>query len=78
MGEFQQQLIQRRMQAMRMQVQEIPTFQVKRRLRKTEEGQGQQDKEEYMPSLQEVPLQEAPTSRTGQVHVKQEVQGLPL
>jgi hypothetical protein len=32
--------------------------------RKTEEGQGQQAKEEYMPPLQEVPSQEAPSSQT--------------
>ncbi len=31
-----------------------------------------------MPPLQEVPLQKAPSSRTGQVHVEQEVQGPPL
>jgi hypothetical protein len=35
-------------------------------------------KKEYMPPLQEVPLQEAPLSPTGQVHVEQEIQGLPL
>jgi hypothetical protein len=59
-------------------VQEIPTFQVTRRPQKTEKGQGQQAKEEYVPSLQEVPSQEAPLSQTGQVHVEQEVQGLLL
>ncbi len=34
--------------------------------------------QEYLPPLQEVPLQEAPLSRTGQVHVEHKVQGLPL
>jgi hypothetical protein len=53
-------------------------LQVARWPQKTEEGQGQQAKEEYMPLLQEVPLQEAPSSQTEQVHVEQEVQGLPL
>jgi hypothetical protein len=45
---------------------------------KKEEGQGQRAKEEHVLSLQEVPLQEAPSSQTGQMHVEQEVQGLPL
>jgi hypothetical protein len=31
-----------------------------------------------LPPLHEAPSQEAPLSRTGQVHVEQEVQGLPL
>ncbi len=61
-----------------MWVQEIPMLQVARWPRKTEEGEGRQAKEEYVPPLQEVPLLEAPLSRTGQVHVEQEVQGLPL
>jgi hypothetical protein len=51
---------------------------VTRRPQKTEEGQGQQAKEEYMASLQEVPSQEAPSSQTGQVHVEQNVKGLPV
>jgi hypothetical protein len=42
-----------------MQLQEIPTFQVAWWMQKTEEGQGQQAKEEHMPPLQEVPSQEA-------------------
>ncbi len=54
-----------------MQLQEIPMFQVMGRTQKTEEGQGQQDKEEFVPPLQEVPSQEAPSSWTGQVHVEQ-------
>jgi hypothetical protein len=66
------------MQTMSTQAQEIPTFQVARQMQKTEEGQGRQAKEEYLPPLQEVPLQEAPSSRTRQVHVEQEIQGLPL
>jgi hypothetical protein len=45
-----------------MQLQEIPMFQVMGRTQKTEEGQGQQDKEEFVPPLQEVPSQEAPSS----------------
>jgi hypothetical protein len=61
-----------------MQVQEIPMLILARRPRKTEEGQGRQAKEEYMPPLPEVPSQEAPLSQTGQVHVEQKVQGLPL
>ncbi len=48
------------------------------RPQKTEEGQGWQAKEEYVPPLQEVPSQEAPPSWTRQVHVEQEVQELPL
>ncbi len=63
---------------MRTQALEIPTFQVVRQPQKTEEGQGQQAKNKYVPQLQEVPLQEAPLSCTGQVHVEQEVQGLPV
>jgi hypothetical protein len=61
-----------------MQTQEIPMLQVARWPRKTEEGQGWGAKEEYVPPLQEVSSQEAPSSQTGQVHVEQEVQGLPL
>jgi hypothetical protein len=66
------------MQATCMQAQEIPTFQVVRQLQKTEEGQGRQAKEEYMPSQHEVPSQEAPSGQIGQVHVEQEVQELLL
>jgi hypothetical protein len=66
------------MQANWTQLQEIPTFQVTRWTWKTEEGQGRQTKEEYTPPLQEVQLQEASLSQTGQVHVEQEIQGLPL
>jgi hypothetical protein len=63
---------------MRTPLQEIPTFQVTRQMQKTEEGQGHQAKDEYVPPLQEVPLQEASSSRAGQVHVEQEIQGLLL
>jgi hypothetical protein len=49
-----------------------------RRTQKTKEGQGGQAKNEYMPPLQVIPLQEAPSSQTKQVHVEQEIQGLPL
>jgi hypothetical protein len=45
----QQQLVQRKTQATRMQAQEIPLFQVPRWPQKTKEGQGQQAKEDYMP-----------------------------
>jgi hypothetical protein len=59
------------------QMQEISTFQVTWQTQKTEEGKGQQAKEEYMPPLQEVPLQQEPSSsRTGQMHVEQEIQGI--
>jgi hypothetical protein len=66
------------MQATRTRAPKNPTFQVTRRPQKTEEGQEKQAKEDYMPPLQEGLLQEAPSSQTGQVHVEQEVQGLPL
>jgi hypothetical protein len=49
---------------------------------KSQGGRGKQkkekDDEEYVPPLQKVPSQEAPSSRTGQVHVEQELQGPPL
>jgi hypothetical protein len=45
---------------------------------KKEEGQRRRAKEEYVLPLQEVPLQESPSSQTGQLHVELEVQGLPL
>jgi hypothetical protein len=47
-------------------------------MQKIEEGQGRQAKEVYVPPLQEVPLQEASSSRTGQMHVEQEIQELPV
>jgi hypothetical protein len=49
-------------------------------MQSTEEGQeqGQQAKEDYMPPLQEFSLQEASSSGTGQVHVEQKIQGVPL
>ncbi len=58
--------------------QEIPMLQVARWLWETEEGKRWRAKEECVPPLQKVLLQEAPSSWTGQVHVEQEVQGLPL
>jgi hypothetical protein len=42
------------------------------------EGQGQRAKEEHMPPLQKIPLQEVPLRQTGQMHVEKEIQRIPL